>query len=170
MRGWIAGLWIGLALSSCTAQRLLLIRFPEDITGLSPFPRLSKNGQVVVTDFSFPGINGVVPALWIKGVGWRYLRADGGLTTNPQEAMIGCMAYDCSYDGRVVVGDARRIFRWRLGVGVEDLAPPAGQPPPLYMSVWRVSWDGAFVVGKVFYRTHFTGGLTIQCAGMQQGK
>jgi hypothetical protein len=144
MRSWIVGIAIGLLLSGSIAQRLWVVYAPADAVGSSVFPRLSKNGQVLATSFTFVGTDyRPRPALWRAQTGWQFLRADGSLTSNWREAVVGYLG-DISYDGTVVTymgNDIRTIFRWRMGVGVQAL-PASGQHGYAYLS-----WDGAYVVG-----------------------
>ncbi|GBC91975.1 hypothetical protein HRbin15_00436 [bacterium HR15] len=124
----------------------------RDITG-GGYIHISPNSQVVVTDFFVTTTWKSHPAIWTVRDRWWYLKADGGLTRNPREAIWG-YAGDVSYDGSVVLGtelygDPRnpssRRFRWRRGVGIEYLPLPRGA---LRASAWLISWDGGWVVGK----------------------
>jgi len=155
---------IGLvALVCCGFVALLygqrLVRLDGEGAGRSyggGLPRLSPNGQVVLTDIRSAITDKPHPAMWTVRDRWWYLKRDGGLTRDPREAIWG-YARDVSYDGSVVLGNelygnprdpSLRPFRWRRGVGIEYLP----FPPGTYRAVGlKVSWDGEWVAGAAAF-------------------
>lgn len=150
---------IGIALLSAIAlgygQRLIWLGHEGLESGVysagSVHSRLSGDGRVVMSDFVAIPTNRSHPAIWTYQDRWWYLKADGGLTRDPREALVG-YAWAISYDGSVVtVFDylRGRLLLWKRGIGIEEIPLPPGALNWAWFP--GMSWDGNWLAGDVDY-------------------
>ncbi|GBC92458.1 hypothetical protein HRbin15_00928 [bacterium HR15] len=119
--------------------------------GFGPFPRLSADGRVVVSDYDDRLTDRTHPVLWTYQDGWWYLKADGGLTRDPREALVG-YANAVSYDGSIVTVREPlqdRLLLWKRGIGIEEIPRPAGTLN--WAQFPGLSWDGNWLAGELDY-------------------
>ncbi|GBC93000.1 hypothetical protein HRbin15_01483 [bacterium HR15] len=133
-----------LSWSSGSAERLIVITDgPSLYATATSYLKLSRDGRVLLgTTVSSPS---GYPIIWTEAEGWRYLRADGGLTRNRQEAMRSNFAWHIAYDGSVIVG-GNPAYRWQQGIGVDYSLPPS-DVPWIATEATAVSWDGQVIYG-----------------------